>query len=173
MERKSVGATAAELTRADFAAVAAKDLDRLASFWDEQTVVVFLALQREVVGEHDLRQVFSELFTAFPDLHFTTEAVHEIDESTAVGQWQLTGTFTGGQFQGMDPTDRPVKIRGVDVIRFENGTMRRNEVYYDGLTFARQVGMLPSAASTADRNLLTAFNTLTRAKHAVRERVGR
>jgi hypothetical protein len=31
------------------------------------------------------------------------------------------GTFTGGQFRGMDTTIRRVKFRGVDVIRFPDG----------------------------------------------------
>jgi predicted ester cyclase len=162
--------TAADLMHAEYAAVAAKDLERLSGFWDDHTVQVFLPLQLEVVGETQLRAFFGELFAAVPDLRFVIEVIHDVDAHTAVGQWFLTGTFTGGSFQGIEPTGRRVQLRGIDVMRFEHGKLRTNEVYYDGLTFARQVGMLPAMGSSADRGMRTAFNAATRARRAINSR---
>lgn len=160
---------ASELMREAFQAIDARDLDRLAAVWDDQTTDVFLALGIEITGVAGLRAFFAELFAAVPDLRFTTEAIHDVDGTTAVGQWRIQGTFTGGPFQGIEPTGKPVDLRGVDVMRFEDGILRHNDVYYDGLTFARQVGLLPAADSAADRAMLAGFNALTKAKDAVRE----
>jgi hypothetical protein len=43
----------------------------------------------------------------------------------------------------------------------------RNTAYYDGMTFAREIGMLPPRDSQAERAMFAAFNAVTR----VRERL--
>jgi hypothetical protein len=43
-----------------------------------------------------------------------------------------------------------------------------NVVYYDGATFAREIGMLPKRDSAADRALLQALNAATKAKRRLR-----
>jgi steroid delta-isomerase-like uncharacterized protein len=167
-EPVTTSSPASELMRRAFEALAARDLDALSTPWDERTLDVFVALGLEVVGRDALRDFFAEMFAAVPDLDFVVEEIHDVDESVAVGQWHLTGTFSGGPFQGIEPTGRRIEIRGIDVMRFEDGVLRRNDVYYDGLAFARQIGLLPAADSVADRGMLSAFNTLTKVKRGVR-----
>jgi ketosteroid isomerase-like protein len=161
---------ASKLMREAFTAIDTKDLDRLAAVWDDRTTDDFVALGTVVTGEVALRGFFAELFAAFPDLQMTVEAIHDVDEHTAVGQWRMVGDFTGGPFGGIEPTGRRVDVRGIDVMRFEGGKLRHNDVYYDGLSFARQIGLLPAADSRADHAMLAGFNALSRAKVAVRER---
>ena len=161
---------ASQLMRETFAAIAVKDLDRLAAVWDDRSTDDFIALGTIVTGKEALRGFFGELFTAFPDLQMTVEEVHDVDERTAVGQWRMEGTFTGGPFGGVEPTGRHVVLRGIDVMRFVDGTLRHNEVYYDGLSFARQIGLLPAAESRADRAMLAGLNALTRLKAKLRAR---
>jgi ketosteroid isomerase-like protein len=165
--------TAADLMHESFSAVTAMDLDRLERVWDDHSVQVFIPLQLEVVGAPALRVFFAELFTAMPDLRFVPEAIHPVDEHTAIGQWWLMGRFSGGPFQGIEPTGRRMQLRGIDVMRFDEGHLRSNETYYDGLSFARQVGLLPPARSAADRAMLAAFNTRTRVRGAMQRRRGR
>jgi steroid delta-isomerase-like uncharacterized protein len=164
---------ATELMQQAFEAIAAGDIDGLVPLWDERTLDVFVALGLEVVGRADLRAFFEQMFAAVPDLEFVVEEILEVDETVAVGQWHLTGTFSGGPFQGIEPTGRRLDLRGIDVMRFDGGILRRNDIYYDGLSFARQIGMLPSADSSADRGMRHAFNTLTRSRRRVRSWVGR
>lgn len=165
--------SAATLVRRAFDAIAAHDLDRLAEVWDEDSTDVFIALDLKVTGERDLRQFFAEWFAAFPDLEFVTEDVHAVSDEVAVGQWRMSGTFSGGSFQGIEPTGKHVELQGIDVMRFEGHTLRHNDVYYDGLSMARQIGMLPAADSAGDRAMMAAFNTTTKARQAVRDRLGR
>ena len=47
-----------------------------------------------------------------------------------------------------------------------------NTAYYDGASFARQVGMLPPEGSGAERTMKSAFNAVTKVRKAVAERTG-
>lgn len=165
--------TAARLMGRAFDAIAARDLDGLAAVWDERTTDVFIALDLTVTGERDLRVFFAQMFTALPDLEFVTEDVHAVSNEVAVGQWRMSATFSGGSFQGIEPTGRRLELRGIDVMRFEGQTLRHNDIYYDGLAFARQIGMLPAADSAGDRAMVAAFNAATSARQVVRSRFGR
>jgi hypothetical protein len=53
--------------------------------------------------------------------------------------------------QGIAPTRRRVEIRGVDVMEIADGLIQHNTIYYDGATFARQIGLLPGLASAPTR----------------------
>lgn len=84
------------------------------------------------------------------------------DEIAAVVQSHVTGTFTGCRFQGILPTRRRVEVRGVDVMEIADGLIRHNTIHYDGAGFARQIGMLPSLGSRADRMLVSLFSAKSR-----------
>ena len=74
---------------------------------------------------------------------------------------------------GIEPTGRSLDLRGMDLIDIQNGRVAANHIYYDQLTFARQVGMLPSEGSLGDRLMSSAFNIVTKARAAVEKHSGR
>ena len=158
---------AATLTNRALEAVAAKDLEALETIWHDDLVEDFVVLG-PVEGKEAALSFFAELFRALPDMEFSIERVMGVDATTAVGQWHLQGTFTGGTFQGLQPTGRSLDLRGVDIMEFEDGLLRRNTIYYDGLSFARQVGLLPAAGSRGDRGIMAAFNAFTKTKTRLR-----
>ena len=57
------------------------------------------------------------------------------------------------------------------------GLVQHNTIYYDGATFARQIGLLPAQGASADRALIAVFNAKTkliqRYQDAVRRRQAR
>ena len=168
-ETETATVQAADLMRKAFDAVAAKDLHTLASLWDDETYDYFYALDEKVQGPTALRAFFSEIFEALPDMRFTVEEILPAGPDIAVGRWRMQGTFSGGPYQGIEPNGRSIDLHGVDIMRFEDGILSSNHVYYDGLGFARQIGLLPPADSTADRAILAGFNALTKAKGAVKD----
>ncbi len=147
-------------------AIATKDLDTLLAGLHDDVVDDFVALGK-LEGKDEIRAFYSELFTAVPDLQLTIDRIIDGGGSVAVGQWSYIGTFSGGRFQGLEPTDRRVELRGVDVMEFEDGRLRRNTIYYDGLGFARQIGMLPTKDSGVDRVMTSGFNAVTKAKRGI------
>jgi steroid delta-isomerase-like uncharacterized protein len=149
-------------------ALANRDHKAAAAHWREDGVdeVVPLAVLR---GRQEIERFLAELFAATPDLEWTVKRVVAGERQAAV-EWQMRGTFEGAPFQGIDPTGKPVDMRGIDLFEVEDGEIVSNTGYYDGAEFARQIGMLPAQDSGAERAMVNAFNTVTRLRRAVNER---
>ncbi len=156
----------AEVARSYFAAVGARDPAAMVTHWHPEGIDDLVPV-RVLRGPAEISALFEELFAAVPDLEITVEQV-TADERRAALQWRMSGHFTGGSFQGVDPTGGLISLRGVDVLEVEDGLIVRNTAYYDGLDFARGVGMLPERDSGAERAMFAAFNGLTRAREALR-----
>ena len=152
-----------------FQAVSDHDADAMASHWHAQGVGDLVPIG-PLRGPGGVRSFFSELFTALPDMEFlVTQMV--IDSQGATVQWRMRGTFDGGAFQGLEPTGRPIELRGCDCMEIDDdGLITSNVAYYDGAAFARQVGMLPQQDSGADRAMRAGFNTVTRLRSAMAQR---
>ena len=82
------------------------------------------------------------------------------------------GTFSGAAFDGVDATGKHVEVRGLDLFEVEDGQIVANTAYYDGLEFARQIGMMPAHASGAERAMKSAFNAITKLRRMIDERIG-
>lgn len=149
----------AEVAAAIFDSLQRRDLDAVARLQHDDVDDDFVAVG-VYRGKLAVRAFFEELFAAVPDLTFT---VHRIlaDRDYATVQWRVTGTFSGGPFQGVHATGRSVELKGVDVMHIVDGLLVDNTIYYDGLSFARQIGMLPSTGSRGDRAMTAAFNAQT------------
>ena len=73
----------------------------------------------------------------------------------------------GRSVHGVEPTGRRIDIRGLDLLEIEEGEIVSNTAYYDGASFARQVGMLPAEGSGAERAMKGAFNAFTKMRRRV------
>jgi steroid delta-isomerase-like uncharacterized protein len=154
-----------------FEALANRDLEALAGFWDDDTVedIVPVGIYR---GQAEIREFFSQFLAAFPDLEVTVDRV-VADAGTAAVQWRITGTFEGGPFLDIEPNGNLIEMRGCDMMEIEDGRLRRNTVFYDGAGFARAIGLLPPRESGAERAMVSTFNAVTKVRSAVRERRAR
>ena len=152
--------TPSEVARTIFEALSKRDLDTAMKFTTDDAVDDFVAIG-EFRGRLAIRRFFDELLAAFPDFDIAVDRIVG-DDSAAVVQWHAAGTFSGGKFQGIEPTGKRVQIRGVDVMEFAEGLYVHNTIYYDGASFARQIGMLPRAGSGAEKATLFGFNASTR-----------
>lgn len=161
----------AELAHSYFAAVAARDAAAQLEHWHPEGIVdlVPIGIRR---GHAEICAFFAELYGAIPDLETIVDSVVADDRRAAV-QWRMSGTFSGGSFQGLYPTGGRIAFRCVDVLEVEDGLILRNTAYYDGLEFVRGVGMLPEQDSGAEKAMFAAFNGLTRARGALRQARGR
>ena len=170
--RRSGRARAIEkVAQSYFEAVAGRDADAMASHWHADGVGDLVPLG-PLRGPGGVRSFFAELFAALPDLEFVvTQMV--VDPQGATVQWRMGGTFDGGAFQGLEPTGRRIDLRGCDCMEVDgDGLITSNVAYYDGAAFARQIGMLPSQDSGADRAMRAGFNTVTRVRSALAQRKG-
>jgi len=151
--------------RSYFDAVGRRDVDGMLEHWTEDGVVdlVPIGILR---GQDEIAAFFREMFAAFPDAETTVTRVAAGQNEVAV-EWRMTATFSGGPFQGIEPTGRPVELRGVDMIEIADGKNVTNTAYYDGMAFARGAGLLPPQDSGAERAMRSAVNAATRLRRAV------
>ncbi|MGH9973094.1 MAG: ester cyclase [Nitrososphaeraceae archaeon] len=89
-------------------------------------------------GNEGFKQFLSAFFKAFPDWHANLEQI--VAENNLVVIF-LNGSGTHqGEFQGMPPTHKPVKIRSADLYRIENGIIVEHRDVVDQLNLLQQTG---------------------------------
>lgn len=157
-----------ERVRSYFEAMDRRDAAAMAEHWREDGVedIVPVGLLR---GKEELRAFMDATFRAVPDARTTLGRIVAGESSCAV-EWRLEGTFDGEAFLDIEPTGKHVELRGFDLFELEDGQIVSNTAYYDGATFARQIGMLPPDGSGADRAMKSAFNAVTKLRRALAER---
>jgi steroid delta-isomerase-like uncharacterized protein len=154
--------------RSYFEAMDRRDVAAMAAHWRDDGVedVVPVGLLR---GKDELRGFLEATFRAVPDARTTVGRIIAGETSCAV-EWRLEGTFDGAPLMDIEPTGKHVEIRGFDLLELEEGQIVSNTAYYDGASFARQIGMLPPDGSSADRAMKSAFNAVTKVRRVVAER---
>ena len=84
---------------------------------------------------------FSAFRSAFPDLKVTPEHLTADEDSVALA-YTVTGTHQG-EFQGIAPTGKTIKARGVQIARFVDGKMVERWGSSDELGILKQLGVEP------------------------------
>jgi steroid delta-isomerase-like uncharacterized protein len=93
-------------------------------------------------GAEGFKMIAGMFLTAFPDLHTTIEDVVADGDRVAT-----RGTFTGthqGEFNGIPPTGKSVKVSYIDIWRLENGKAVENWVQIDMVGLLQQLGVMPA-----------------------------
>jgi steroid delta-isomerase-like uncharacterized protein len=91
-----------------------------------------------------VRDQIGSIFETWPDIEFTTRRLYA-REGLVVQEWTATATHTNTMRRGglvAEPTGNKVQWDGLDVIPFENGQIKRKDVYSDSVSILRQVGLL-------------------------------
>jgi steroid delta-isomerase-like uncharacterized protein len=91
-----------------------------------------------------VRDHIGSIFATWPDIEFQSRRLY-VRDGLVVQEWTASATHTAEMRRGdvtVAPTGRRVEWRGVDVIPFENGLVKRKDVYSDSVSILRQVGLL-------------------------------
>ena len=161
-KRKRISGSKAEaVARHYFDSIDARDLETAVSLWAEGGRENVRG-QIDTVAPEGVRAFIGGLLDAIPDLRMEIVSTTTEDERCGV-QWRLTGTFAGpGDFGGVAPTGRKIELEGLDLITVRDGLIQSNDAFADGMTFARQIGMMPPQGSAAEQRMTGAFNAKTR-----------
>jgi ketosteroid isomerase-like protein len=95
------------------------------------------------VGREAIGNAIRGIFTVFPDLEFETRRRY-IRDDLVVQEWTARGTHLGKMNRAgmeVEPTGKAVEYRGMDVIPIADGLVARKDVYSDGVTLLRQLGL--------------------------------
>ena len=95
--------------------------------------------QGEAVRDH-----IASIFDTWPDIAFATRRLY-VREALVVQEWTATATHVNVMRRGeliAEPTGRQIGWDGLDVIPFEDGLVKRKDVYSDSVAILRQLGLL-------------------------------
>jgi steroid delta-isomerase-like uncharacterized protein len=93
----------------------------------------------EAVGAH-----IAAIFEAWPDIRFETQRLY-VRDGLVAQEWIASATHSRTMRRGdivAEPTGKRIEWAGADVIPFENGLVKRKDVYSDSVSILRQVGLL-------------------------------
>lgn len=154
----------AELVRWAFEMLNQHDVAPLKELWTEETVERFP--DRTCRGPEEIAAYFEDTIAAVPDFHIEIVGIAEQGEDVFV-QWHMTGTHAG-TFLGIAPTGKSLAIDGIDHFVLRDGMVVSNFVVSDQLDYARQIGMMPTDGSGADKAMKAAFNARTKLARRLR-----
>jgi steroid delta-isomerase-like uncharacterized protein len=160
------GVSNAELIRWSFDQLNHHDVSGLRAFWTADTVERFP--DRTCRGPDEIAAYFEESFAALPDMRI--EPISIVEQGDDVfAQWHLTGTHTG-PVQGIEATGKSIALDGIDHFVLRDGKVVSNFVVFDQMQYSRQLGILPSQDSVADKAMKSAFNASTKLVQRWRQR---
>jgi len=90
-------------------------------------------------GPEGFISFFSDMRSAFPDMHVEVEHLVADDDNVAFA-YTLTGTHDG-PFQGHDATGRKIEVRGMQISRFADGLLVERWGSSDELGIMSQLGL--------------------------------
>jgi steroid delta-isomerase-like uncharacterized protein len=91
-----------------------------------------------------VRDHIAAIFESWPDIAFETRRLY-VRDGLVVQEWTASATHSRPMRRGdmvAEPTGARVSWDGLDVIPFENGLVKRKDVYSDSVSILRQVGLL-------------------------------
>jgi steroid delta-isomerase-like uncharacterized protein len=132
-----------------------KAIDRYNEAWNAHDLDSIMAMHapdmvfdNHTAGEsasgEDVRAHIGAIFATWPDIEFTTRRLY-VREGLVVQEWTAAATHVATMRRGnlvAAPTGRRVEWDGIDSIPFENGLVKRKDVYSDSVSILRQVGLL-------------------------------
>jgi steroid delta-isomerase-like uncharacterized protein len=98
----------------------------------------------ESASGEEVRGHIGAIFASWPDLAFSTRRLY-VREGLVVQEWTATATHAKEMRRGdlvAAPSGRRIEWDGLDVIPFEDGLVKRKDVYSDSVAILRQVGLL-------------------------------
>jgi steroid delta-isomerase-like uncharacterized protein len=119
------------------------DLDAIVSMHAPDMVFANHTAGESAEGE-EVRTHIGAIFETWPDIEFATRRLY-VRDGLVVQEWTARATHTRVMRRGdlvAEPTGRQVEWVGMDVIPFEDGLVKRKDVYSDSVSIMRQVGLL-------------------------------
>ena len=120
-----------------------QDLDTIHALHHPQIVFDNHTAGESASGE-DVRAHIGSIFETWPDIEFSTRRLY-VRQGLVVQEWTATATHARQMRRGdltAEPTGNRVEWDGIDSIPFEDGLVKRKDVYSDSVSILRQVGLI-------------------------------
>jgi steroid delta-isomerase-like uncharacterized protein len=121
----------------------AHDLDAIMAMHAPDMVFENHTAHESAQGE-DVRGHIGSIFETWPDIRFEGRRTYA-REGLVVQEWTATATHANRMTRGdlvAEPTGKTISWVGLDVIPFEDGLVKRKDVYSDSVSILGQLGLL-------------------------------
>jgi steroid delta-isomerase-like uncharacterized protein len=121
----------------------AHDVDRIRSMHAPDMVFENHTAGERAEGDEALEHI-ARIFESWPDIKFETRRLY-VRENLVVQEWTASATHVKPLRRGdivAEPSGKRIEWRGMDIIPFEHGKVKRKDVYSDSVSILRQVGLL-------------------------------
>jgi steroid delta-isomerase-like uncharacterized protein len=121
----------------------AHDVERIGSMHAPGMVFENHTAGERAEGDEALTHI-AAIFESWPDIHFETRSLY-VREDLVVQEWTASATHVKPLTRGdlvAEPSGRRIEWKGMDIIPFANGQVKRKDVYSDSVSILRQVGLL-------------------------------
>jgi steroid delta-isomerase-like uncharacterized protein len=121
----------------------AHDLDAIMSMHAPDMTFANHTAGESALGE-EVRGHIASIFETWPDIHFETQRLY-VRDGLVAQEWIASATHANTMRRGdlvAEPSGRTVEWAGADVIPFENGLVKRKDVYSDSVSILRQTGLM-------------------------------
>jgi steroid delta-isomerase-like uncharacterized protein len=92
-------------------------------------------------GPASMREWAQTIHGAFPDINYNLDALYAEGDKVAA-RYSVTGTHTG-DFRGLPPTNKPIKLTGHMILYVRDGKIVQGHGYWDTLGLLQQLGLTP------------------------------
>jgi steroid delta-isomerase-like uncharacterized protein len=143
------------LSDADSAAALESAIARYNDAWNAHDLDVIMGMhapdmvfENHTAGERAegeaVREHIGAIFETWPDIRFDGRRTYCRD-GLVVQEWTATATHANEMRRGelvAEATGKTISWDGIDVIPFEDGLVKRKDVYSDSVSILRQLGLL-------------------------------
>lgn len=140
---------------ADAASALEAAIERYNAAWNDHDLDAIMAMHapdmvfaNHTAGESaqgaEVRDHIGAIFATWPDIAFAERRLY-VREGLVVQEWTATATHTNEMRRGdlvAEATGRRITWDGLDVIPYENGLVKRKDVYSDSVSILSQLGLL-------------------------------
>lgn len=110
--------------------------------FDPNIVMYHPSSPEPVRGAAAVKGFLGAFRAGFPDLKMTVDDVFASGDRVAV-RWHSQGTHTEVLF-GIPPTGKTMSVKGISILRVENGRIVEDWVAEDSLGLMKQLGLIPA-----------------------------
>lgn len=121
----------------------AHDLDAIMAMHAPDMVFHNHTAGESAQGE-EVRGHIGAIFETWPDIAFSERRLY-VREGLVVQEWTATATHSNEMRRGdlvAEATGKAISWDGLDVIPYENGLVKRKDVYSDSVSILTQLGLL-------------------------------
>jgi steroid delta-isomerase-like uncharacterized protein len=130
-------------------------IERYNQAWNDHDLEAIMAMhapdmvfENHTAGEaaegEAVRGHIASIFESWPDIAFNGRRTY-VRDGLVVQEWTATATHVNTMRRGdiaAEPTGKRIEWKGLDVIPFEDGLIKRKTVYSDSVSILRQLGLL-------------------------------